>query len=264
MILWPHRQNPGAGQLREPARWQRALPATPLKKLLPPPEAAYFPRMSAPANNAAREKPKPEAVLLLGPTGSGKTPLGEWLERASLRGRRCHHFDFGANLRAVVAGEAPGAFTAEEIRFLRRVLEQGALLEDEHFPLAARILDTFAARQQIQAADLIVLNGLPRHLDQARAVDRKLKIIGLIQLECAAHTVAERLRRDTGGDRGGRTDDTESLVARKLAIYEARTRFLLRHYREQGVPVLKIETGVRTQPAELARRLETGPGLPGS
>lgn len=203
-----------------------------------------------------RVKPILEALLLLGPTGSGKTPLGDRLEQTSLQGRRCHHFDFGANLRAVVAGEIDVSFTSEEIRFLRRVLEAGALLEDEHFPLAARILDAFMARRNVQANDLLLLNGLPRHVAQAKAVDRKVKVVGVIQLDCGASTVTERLRRDSGGDRGQRNDDTETLVARKLAIYEERTRPLLHHYRGQGVPALKISVGAHTRPAEILDRLE--------
>ena len=198
---------------------------------------------------------KLEGILLLGPTGSGKTPLGDHLERSPLWNRRCHHFDFGANLRAVVAGDGAGSFATQEIRFLRRVLEEGVLLEAEHFPLAARILDAFIARKGVHAADLLVLNGLPRHLEQAKAMERKIAVIGVVQLDCDAHTVAERLRCNSGGDRVQRADDAEALVTRKLVIYEERTRPLLDHYRSQGVRILKIPVGIKTQPAEIAARL---------
>jgi adenylate kinase family enzyme len=198
---------------------------------------------------------KLEAILLLGPTGSGKTPLGDHLERVPLWTRRCHHFDFGANLRAVVAGEMGVSFTAEQIRFLRRVLEEGVLLEAEDFPLAARILDAFIIRKGVRTADLLVLNGLPRHLEQAKELECKVTVICVVQLDCDARTVAERLRRNSGGDRAQRGDDADALVARKLAIYEERTRPLLDHYRSQGIRILKVPVDIKTQPAEMAGQL---------
>jgi adenylate kinase len=201
---------------------------------------------------------KLEALLLLGPTGSGKSPLGDWLERGLLWNRRCHHFDFGANLRAAVAGQAPGGFTAEEVHFLRRVLEEGALLEGEHFSLAARILDAFVIRKDVRPSDLLVLNGLPRHLQQARAIEPKVTVIGIVQLDCDAHTVAERLKRDSGGDRKHRQDDTQSLVVRKLAVYEERTRPLLDYYRGHGKAIRKFKVGIETQPAEIVEQLKNG------
>lgn len=199
---------------------------------------------------------KLQAVLLLGPTGSGKSPLGDWLENVSLWGRRCHHFDFGANLRAVVADQSAGAFTVEEIQFFRRVLEAGALLEDEQFPLAVRILDSFIEQKRVQPDDLLVLNGLPRHRQQARMLDERIRALSVIQLECDARTVAERLRRNSGGDRTQRQDDSEALVARKLSIYENRTRPLLSYYREQGASVVSISVGIETRPPEIAERIE--------
>ena len=202
---------------------------------------------------------QPEALLLLGPTGSGKTPLGDALERSGLWKRRCHHFDFGANLRAIVAGEVTEDFANEEIAFLRRVLEEGALLEDERFPLAARILDRFMTRRRFQPGDLLLLNGLPRHLEQARAIDRKTAVVGVIQLDCDAGTVLERLRRDSGGDRSQRTDDNEELVASKLAIYEVRTRPLLEHYQRLGVRILRFEVRVDTGALEIVNGLENYP-----
>jgi len=69
-----------------------------------------------------------QAVLLLGPTGSGKTPLGDALQREGFGGRRCHHFDFGEQLRHAT-GVGDG-LDAADIAFVRKVLEEGALLEN--------------------------------------------------------------------------------------------------------------------------------------
>jgi len=55
------------------------------------------------------------AVLLLGPTGAGKTPLGEMIEARGLWGMSCLHFDFGANLRAVVMLECSEATVRRRI-----------------------------------------------------------------------------------------------------------------------------------------------------
>jgi adenylate kinase len=101
-----------------------------------------------------------------------------------------------------------------------------------------------------------VLNGLPRHLQQARALDRKLTVIGVVQLDCDARTVAERLKRNSGGDRTRRKDDAEALVVRKLVIYKERTRPLLNHYRERGTNILNVKVGSETQPAEIGVRME--------
>lgn len=197
------------------------------------------------------------AILLLGPTGSGKTPLGDWLQGHGLHGHRCHHFDFGANLRAVVAAGAGTAFTEQEIEFLDRVLTQGALLENEHFPLAAKILQSFIRARGIQAEDWLILNGLPRHAGQARALERFLQVRAVLELTCDADVVRERLRRDTGGDRAARTDDEETLVARKLAIYAERTRPLLAFYREQGTKVISFPVKTTTLPQDVARAILT-------
>ncbi len=47
---------------------------------------------------------KYKAVLLIGATGTGKTPFGQQLETQDLWGKRYHHFDFGEQLRLSVSG----------------------------------------------------------------------------------------------------------------------------------------------------------------
>ena len=115
------------------------------------------------------------AVLLLGPTGSGKTPLGEIIEQRGLCGTPCRHFDFGANLRDVVSRDrTDGQIGRAEIDFLKGVLQSGTLLEDEHFPIARRILQSFINHNGVDGTTRIVLNGLPRHAGQALRVTAEM------------------------------------------------------------------------------------------
>ena len=182
------------------------------------------------------------AVLLLGPTGSGKTPLGEWMQERELRGARCLHFDFGANLREIVARNRPDELIGrQEIDFLREVLESGALLEDEHFPLAERILCRFMATRGADPQTWIVLNGLPRHAGQAMAVDSILDVKMVVHLNCTSQTVVARIRANAGGDRSDRTDDDPAAVGRKLAIFNRRTAPLLAHYGRRGAEIVTVE-----------------------
>jgi adenylate kinase family enzyme len=192
------------------------------------------------------------AILLLGPTGSGKTPLGQVLEERGLWGHGCLHFDFGANLREIVAREEPDAFVgADDIVLLRRMVREGLLLEDEHFPLATRILGRFLARHSPCPSMWIVLNGLPRHLGQAKALESIVEVRAVVYLSCSAPVVAERILHNTGGDRDQRDDDAPAAIQRKLAIFTERTAPLLDHYRSHQVRIETIEVTPRTTAEEM-------------
>ena len=204
------------------------------------------------------------AVLLLGPTGSGKSPLGDQLERDGLWGRRCVHFDFGASLRAADQGSrrgddgnAPGEeLAAADLTVIRASLATGALLENEDFPIAARILKRFASVRRLTADDLLILNGFPRHAGQARDLESLADMSAVISLEGPVDVIRERIRRDAGGDREGRPDDSPGDVENKLRIYAERTLPLAAFYRERGVPIFAVPVGVTTQPREIVRYLD--------
>lgn len=198
------------------------------------------------------------AILLLGPTGSGKTPLGELLEERGFRGRRCFHFDFGANLRRVGEGAGPTAAMSEtDVAVVSDALRTGALLENGNFHIAETILAWFVAEHGVGEHDLLVMNGLPRHVDQATDVDRLVEICRVLVLECDADTARERIRLNTGGDRSGRQDDSLEEIARKMDIFSERTIPLLDHYRGKGVEVLLLPVGIDSTPDTVYAEIES-------
>ena len=196
------------------------------------------------ATEQGSARPTVRAMLLIGPTGVGKTPFGSCLEKKGFRGSRCLHFDFGHELRALARQEAePEGFSRQEHVFIRDVLEKGLLLENEHFPIAAKVIDAFMRRSGYGRDDILVLNGLPRHEDQARDIDRKMTITSLIVLECAVEDIFKRISHNTGGDRLGRSDDGIEMVRKKLDIFHARTAPLVDHYMKAGRGIFRLKVG---------------------
>ena len=201
------------------------------------------------------EETRYRGLLLLGPTGSGKTPLGQTLQRRGLWQSRCLHFDFGEQLREVVRRDCPdGLIRREEIDFLGEVLRSGALLEDEHFPIAQHLLQSFLAARDADARTLVVLNGLPRHVGQARAVDAIVEVTAVVYLQCSAETVLARIRANAGGDRADRVDDDLASVRRKLSIFAERTAPLVEHYRAGGAVVRPSKFRPACRPTRPTRR----------
>jgi adenylate kinase family enzyme len=202
--------------------------------------------------NSARH----EALLLLGPTGSGKTPLGQMLTERGLHGRPCAHFDFGENLRRAAARTTGDAgLSWQDISFLRQVLQTGALLEDKDFPIAERLLRSFLARAAQQAKTLIVLNGLPRHVGQAAALRPLLDVRTVVKLHCTPRTVYDRIEANTGGDRATRIDDALHDIERKLQIFADRTLPLVEHYQRANARLVTIEVTRATTPSAMWRLL---------
>jgi len=201
------------------------------------------------------------AILLIGPTGSGKTPLGRLIEKARLRARRCVHFDLGENLRKVAAVPDHVSFLApDDLKIVVECLMSGRLLKDSEFHIARKILLSFARANGVGEDDILVLNGLPRHIGQAVDIDEVVKIEAVVYLKCSAEVVAERIRLNTGGDRTLRVDDSPDEVQRKLRIFEEQTIPLLDHYRRKGVRIIEVDVGPDSTPIDMKKAMEDGFG----
>ncbi len=197
-----------------------------------------------------------EILLLIGPTGAGKTPFGSCLAHYGCRGRKVSHFDFGEELRCAVSGGGADMLHAGEREFLQQVLANGALLENERFGIALKILRVFVDRENLSAHDLLLLNGLPRHVDQARALEESFAPSAIVLLDCDAHTVYARIQNNTGGDRSGRIDDSVELIARKLETFRERTLPLISFYEGRGRPIIKLSVGCSTTASNLCAKFE--------
>ena len=193
------------------------------------------------------------ALLLVGPTGSGKSPLGRILERRS----GWVHLDFGELLREIVSGSATHGLSPDACEFVRGLVRANALFPEDAFELVGTLLESFLASRGEPRG--LVLNGLPRHVSQASSLSAYVDVVHVAFLNSSAEVAAERVARRSRGegvDHGGRSDDRLEDVRRKLSIFEARTRPLLEHYARQGVPVTELLiTSAQTDEEQLAERL---------
>lgn len=204
------------------------------------------------------KKQRAKAVLLVGPTGSGKTPLGQALEEKGIGGRRLFHFDFGENLRA--AADDPEQFSflkAEDVEVIRHSLKTNTLLEDKQFNIVEALFSSFARKRGMGPDDGVVLNGMPRHVGQAEKMADLVDVVRVVYLRCDEDTVVARIVGNSGGDRTDRTDDDLEAIKRKCRTFNERTLPLLSFFEGR---VLDLEVAVDTGPFELVEKIRQGMG----
>jgi len=200
------------------------------------------------------------AILLLGATGSGKTPLGMLCEREGLWKRRCLHFDFGEQLRKADRDQQAGLYLSEDdITIISSSLKTGRLLEKEEFHIAEKIFRHFIEKKRAGKDFIVVMNGLPRHLSQAEDVDKLVDIQMLVYLDGSPEVIRRRIAQNSGGDRAGRIDDSLPEVECKLRLFEQRTLPLVSYYSGRGVRVERITVTVKSSPQDIRRQIE---GMP--
>jgi adenylate kinase family enzyme len=192
---------------------------------------------------------RPKAILLIGPTGSGKSPLGAMLEKRT----GWAHFDFGHELRLIARGEGDFGLTDAERQYVKDILHDHALFPDDKFPIVEKILTDFIDRNS--HAPGIILNGLPRHIGQTEGISQHVEIKSIAVLECSmedsVRRVADRLKGLTR-DHAGRRDDTPKAHEMKFVHFTRRTGPLIDHYEGTGVNVFHVPVGHGTCESDIA------------
>lgn len=186
---------------------------------------------------------------MLGPPGSGKGTCARIISKIY----GIPHITTGDLLREAVAEGT------EHGRVARGYMERGELVPDE---IVISIMEERLSKPDCDEG--FILDGFPRNLSQAEALDRILKekgtslthvlnlvvgaeiIIGRLSLRrscprCGAvyHLKNNPPKRDEICDECGaklvqRSDDREEIIRHRLEVYEEKTRPLLERYRKAG------------------------------
>jgi adenylate kinase len=160
-------------------------------------------------------------VLVLGPQGSGK---GTQAKRIA-RGHSIPHVSTGEMFRALDGATPLGREVGE-------IMARGELVPDE---ITIRMIQERLT--QDDAREGFILDGFPRNLAQAEALDRMLDEIGRpldviffldLDDETGKQRALDRARRE------GRTDDTLESIERRLSLYHEQTEPVVEHYRTTG------------------------------
>ncbi len=167
-------------------------------------------------------------VVFVGPPGAGKGTQAKRL----VSSLELLHLSTGEILRAAVdAGTRLGELA-------RGYINQGLLVPDK---IVVDLICTRLTREECDHGCL--LDGFPRTLPQARALDQMLaEQDRRVDLVLAMKVDRDELLRRLIGraDTEGRQDDTPDTIRHRLAIYDELTSPLIEHYKRQGV-VREIE-----------------------
>ncbi|AJE42033.1 MULTISPECIES: adenylate kinase [Streptomyces] len=192
-------------------------------------------------------------IVLVGPPGAGKGTQAAFLAT----NLSVPHISTGDLFRANISNETELGTLAKSY------MDRGDLVPDEVTIAMAK-----DRMEQSDAADGFLLDGFPRNVQQAEALDDMLqtegmKLDGVLDLEVPEDEVVKRIagrrvcRNDSshvfhvsykpsqkegvcdlcGGELYQRDDDSEDTVRKRLEVYHTQTEPIIDYYKAQGLVV---------------------------
>ena len=195
-------------------------------------------------------KPKRPAFIILGAPGSGKGTQGKILGSIP----RFFHCACGDVFRSLDTRTALGQ---QFVHYSSR----GELVPDELTiqlwkAQIDNLCDTHIYKPDI---DFLILDGIPRNVEQARILDKYVEVHQVFHLSCPNRDeLARRMRKRALKD--NRLDDaSDRVIDQRIATYEAETKPILEHYPSERVTDIDA-----TQPpvkvlAEMIQRITSLP-----
>jgi adenylate kinase len=166
-------------------------------------------------------------LILLGPPGSGKgTQAQRLVKRYGIV-----PLSTGEMLRAAVAAQTPVGLKAKDI------MANGGLVPDD---IVIRIISD--RLDQPDAAKGFILDGFPRTVPQAEALDdllkrKHMKLDAVVELRVNESALLQRVENRVAETRARgeevRVDDTPEVLTKRLASYRALTEPLIHYYSER-------------------------------
>lgn len=162
-------------------------------------------------------------IVLLGAPGSGKgTQAALMVEDLKLP-----HISTGDLLRAAVAAGS------ELGKKAKAVMDRGELVSDD---IMLGLIEERLAQDDVKPG--FILDGYPRNIAQAEALDELLDRIGqpvdeALQIDVDPEMVVARIAKRAAEE--GRSDDTEEVVRNRLKIYAEQTAPVIDYYARKGI-----------------------------
>lgn len=188
--------------------------------------------------NHSSESAKKAAILILGAPGSGKGTQGAVLAQIP----RFYHYSSGEIFRQLDTRTELGRKFVEYSK-------RGELVPDElTIELwAGHMEDLVTGHVYKPDIDILVLDGIPRNVEQARMLARHVEIHQVFHLSCPNRDeLARRLRKRALKEQ--RLDDaSEVVIQQRIKTYEEATKPILDHYGEE----LRCDIDATQSPAKV-------------